>query len=355
MGCEWDSGVPGVAFWRPLLAAGKPGAHLLAFGGTRTFHRLICAIEDAGWEIRDCLMWLYGSGFPKSLDVSKAIDKAAGAERRITGPDPYARNHPNPRGAAVGQNYGTDHNPARPTTAPATAAAKQWDGWGTALKPAWEPITLARKPLDGTVAANMLAHGCGGLNIDRCRVGAAPLAGHGGGLNRDGRKYGSGHGIPAIKRGSNFHRGRFPANVIHDGSEEVLAEFPLCDVNKPGKHGYKESSGYGGAWGDRVPFGYDDTGSSARFFYCAKADKKDRGEGNNHPTVKPTALLRYLCRLITPAGRTVLDPFMGSGTTGVACVQTGRQFVGIEIDRGYFDIAVKRIDQERRQGRMEFG
>jgi site-specific DNA-methyltransferase (adenine-specific) len=348
MGKGWDHGVPGVEFWTEAARVAKPGAHLLAFGGTRTYHRLACAIEDAGWEIRDCVMWVYGSGFPKSHDVSKAIDKAAGAERdRIRGV----------RSAVVGATYAGDEwsrefKDSVLSSDPITDAARQWSGWGTALKPAWEPIIVARKPLVGTVAENVLTHGTGGINVDGCRVdsngthGSARSAGRGAGYeahNLPGRKYGNGlGGIVAPPH----TLGRWPANLIHDGSEEV------------------ESL----------------TGSAARFFYCAKASKADRDEGceglpqtikqsvahgdkrhgtlpytnepremnprprgNHHPTVKPTALMRYLCRLVTPPGGVVLDPFAGSGSTGKAAVAKGFRFIGIEREAEYVEIARARI------------
>ncbi len=371
MGQVWDHGVPGMAFWQAILATCKPGAHLLAFGGTRTFHRLTCAIEDADWEIRDCLMWLYGSGFPKSLDVGKAIDKAAGVEREVVGVESKVPERPITsnwrRSAALPSTMplpGSAPNPGclRNITVPAIEAAKQWDGWGTGLKPTWEPITLARKPLDGTVANNVLTHGCGALNVDGCRVPGgvtdnwARCVGQGRG-HKETRGRGMYHGVGGVL--TPVHpKGRFPANVIHDGSEEVLAGFPVAD----GKTGMTQhASGTGAVYGGFHRSGQSlnrdgrgDVGSVARFFYCAKADKKDRGKGNNHPTVKPTDLLRYLCRLIAPTGGVLLDPFLGSGTTGVACVQTGREFIGIEIEPKYFDIAVTRIDQERRQARMKF-
>jgi site-specific DNA-methyltransferase (adenine-specific) len=258
-------------------------------------------IEDAGFEIRDMIAWVYGSGFPKSLDVSKAIDKAAGAEREVIGPATVG-------GKGQGNAYGTITRP--PATAPATA----WQGWGTALKPALEPITVARKPLIGTVAENVLAHGTGALNVDGCRVGNevrynAPAGNKAGGnsLNM------SAVGMPQDAKGSTA-AGRWPANLIHDGCDEVV-----------------------GLLND-----------AARFFYCAKASKADRGEGNNHPTVKPTDLMRYLCRLVTPPGGTVLDPFMGSGSTGKAAMLEGFGFIGIERDPEYVKIAKARIGAARR-------
>jgi site-specific DNA-methyltransferase (adenine-specific) len=305
MGKDWDHGVPGEAFWREALRVAKPGAHLLAFGGTRTHHRLMCAIEDAGWEIRDCLGWLYGSGFPKSLDVSKAIDKQAGAEREVVG---------RYRAAQQSNNCGTSFNASNADekgvtyaliTAPATPEAVRWNGWGTALKPAWEPIVLARKPLRGTVAQNVLEHGTGALNIDGCRVGTETIQTNG---------WGNCEGVVMVNRRMDYigavHQGRFPANLIHDGSEDVLEVFP---------------------------------NGTQRFFYCAKASPSERGEGNSHPTVKPLALMRYLCRLVTPPGGIVLDPFAGSGSTGKACALEGFRFICIERETEYCKIAEARI------------
>ena len=340
MGKSWDRGVPGLEFWAAAMDACLPGAHLLAFGGTRTVHRLVCAIEDAGWEIRDgieYLHWIHGRGFPKSLDVSKAIDKAAGAKREVIGKITSGRK------ASLGQDFrgGKLHACSGATggydgsliTAPATEAARQWEGWGTALKPAHEPICLARKPLDGTVAQNVLKHGCGGLNIDGCRVGAENTVRNNNtslGLSGVGI-YGKGGACVA---GS--VSGRFPANLIHDGSPEVVGLFPAS----------KSSGGQAS-----LDPGLGDSGSAARFFYCAKASSSDRGEGNDHPTVKPESLMRYLCRLVTPPGGIVLDPFVGSGSTGKAALLEGFRFIGIEKDKHAFDIARKRISRILREQR----
>jgi DNA modification methylase len=587
MGKEWDHGVPGVQFWKEALRVAKPGAHLLAFGGTRTFHRLTCAIEDAGWEIRDCVMWVYSQGFPKSLDIgksldaaekkrwldvckaldstdqsailaawkeysrtangaglsfaksetatgtntpesgsvpanvllqanpessdavavvaelssiealrtsevncnsaqslaensttesrnlatsaasppaslaatldipdssalqsawgwqgestadklkavealkiwlgskpslrqeatsalcvaltddlkriilsrsktflsldmtrqmacasaisvtitefmaaslisftadtlrNKAIDKAAGAEREVVGQGPNASRRPS------AGNGATIHMPAGdPITAPAPAtdAARQWSGWGTALKPAWEPVIVARKPLIGNVAENVLAHGTGGINVDGCRVeGSKPDTTRGAG-GRNGR-YSL---IPAQGRIVDDGLGRWPANVIHDGSDEVVGLFPV-----------------------QVKDGEE--ASAARFFYCAKASKADRDEGceglalvthqsgmggampvdddgnardrfkaqsrNHHPTVKPTELMRYLCRLVTPPGGVVLDPFTGSGSTGKAAILEGFRFIGIDLNPEYIEIARGRVAQAAREATTLF-
>lgn len=481
MGRKWDYDVPEVAVWAECLRVLKPGGHLLAFAGTRTQHRMAVRIEDAGFEIRDMIAWVYGSGFPKSLDVSKAIDKAAGAKREVVGFDPVAAK----RTAAVGTAaYGDYKGQTGEVTAPATDAARQWQGWGTALKPALEPITIARKPLIGTVAENVLKWGTGAINIDECRVqnqggsgsigqekndrgarqdelrrvrkadGALEVTGGEGEATGDvrpgvqvegndwcrkptmeersldgwagelslppcGRSEQGGQGasgepkgsaglgasacdgagrweaVEADRNGASHQRGevgqqagkpalnelvgalegtsatgargrgveggsgafesssgRWPANLIHDGSGEVLAGFP-------------QAKGQQGA---------------ARFFYCAKASKRDRDDGldgfahanpgemtggrtegsaglnnpragagrtgggkNVHPTVKPTDLMAYLCRLVTPPGGVVLDPFMGSGSTGKAAMLEGFRFIGIEREAEYLEIARARI------------
>jgi site-specific DNA-methyltransferase (adenine-specific) len=315
MGKKWDYDVPSVEVWQECLRVLKPGGHLLAFAGTRTQHRMATAIEDAGFEIRDMIAWVYGSGFPKSLDVSKAIDKAAGAEREVVG----VKVSRQPTGNAYAQDEWTKQHSLPQEidiTAPATEAAQQWAGWGTALKPSLEPITVARKPLCGTVAANVLRHGTGGLNVDGCRVGTEERPRLEAGFVRNGRTdeevFATGYGRPKEVNGS--VSGRWPANLIHDGSDEVVGLL----------------------------------NEASRFFYCAKANKKDRGENNNHPTVKPTDLMRYLCRLVTPSKGIVLDPFMGSGSTGKACVLEGFDFIGIEKSKEFIAIAKRRIMEAKK-------
>lgn len=334
MGKEWDAFVPQPVVWKEVMRVLKPGGYALVACGTRTQDWMTSSLRFAGFEIRDIVAWVYGSGFPKSLDVSKAIDKAAGAERKPTG-----RTKPGHEGFANRGNMssvqslkgtlGGEGGFARPwmddpekveayhqETAPATEAAKQWEGFGTALKPAMELWTLARKPLgEKTVAANVLKHGTGALNIDRCRVGR--YEGDESGWSKSGSKASENRAMS----GGNYDRGpkpdapgRWPANLIHDGSDEILDLFPTTKSSK----------------------------SAARFFYCAKASKKDR-EGSNHPTMKPTELMRYLCRLITPPGGVILDPYLGSGSTGKAAMMEGFQFVGIERDEKYFNIAAERI------------
>jgi ubiquinone/menaquinone biosynthesis C-methylase UbiE len=412
MGRNWDHQVPGVEVWKEALRVLKPGGHLLAFAGTRTQHRMASAIEDAGFEIRDMLAWTYGSGFPKSLDVSKAIDKMDGSATQrenqlrftawmrstgmtaarideITGtrmgshyttaaqqpevatrdmfemlrphlgcevPDwveklvdnRQAESENFKRRVKVGVAEGKDTTKVRigmpgqdgaltrvyDITAAHTEEAKRWEGWGTALKPALEPITFARKPFKTPVAANVLEYGTGAINIDGCRVPAEKTTGWGGGGGGQNSWKENGMNKKGEPRPV---EGRWPANLLHDGSDEATAPF----------------------------------GKASRFFYCAKASKRDRDEGlegfrlqaaegmkgrndgsmgtvtmsrNVHPTVKPTELMRYLCRLVTPPGGVVLDPFMGSGSTGKAAVLEGFSFISMDLEAQYVDIAKARID-----------
>lgn len=390
MGKKWDYDVPSVEIWAECLRVLKPGGHLLAFAGTRTQHRMAVRIEDAGFEIRDMIAWVYGSGFPKSLDVGKAIDKADASEGRrarqlkftewvrgtgLTSGEINQLTDTNMGGhyttaasqpavatrelfeklrphfdcevpdwveqmvderTVESENFkrrevlGTEtrYNEAsgivsagrdertlveRKITTAHTDAARHWQGWGTALKPALEPITVARKPLAGTVAANVLAHGTGALNIDGCRVthaSAGDLAQSQ--AKNPGRADAVTSGVYGADRPQQRVNadGRWPANLVHDGSDEPIELL----------------------------------GEAARFFYCAKASKRDRGDGNNHPTVKPTDLMRYLCRLVTPPGGVVFDPFMGSGSTGKAAVLEGFDFIGCELSAEYVAIAKARID-----------
>lgn len=381
MGKKWDYDVPSVEIWAECLRVLKPGGHLLAFAGTRTQHRMAVRIEDAGFEIRDTIAWVYGSGFPKSLDVSKALDKAAGVA--FDAVPASGVGFMNAEGAG-GYNV-TKNQLVR--KGDSTEAARQWQGWGTALKPALEPITMARKPLVGTVAANVLEHGVGALNIDGCRVGAR------GGTAKASKPQGAGkgiygaglHGACEIKQ---LDAGRWPANLIHDGSSGVVAAFPYSNGSGTArvlKRGAKtENNGWGmnTTAADFAHLPDAGTGSAARFFYCAKASKADREEGldgapdrvlamsnqakaelargnmhegesgmdtakvrkNHHPTVKPTDLMAYLCRPVTPPGGVVLDPFMGSGSTGKAALREGFGFIGCEMSPEYMAIASARIE-----------
>ena len=355
MGKEWDGG--DVAFrpetWAEVLRVLKPGGHLVAFSATRTYHRMACAVEDAGFDIRDMIAWLSGSGFPKSHDVSKAIDKAAGADREVTFIKyraPAGSEDPTQSG---GRNYRMGGEQA--VTSSATDAARQWEGWGTALKPALEPLVFARKPLaEGTIAANVLAHGTGALNIDDCRIGTS--AGDQEAMRRVvgyNKSYSDGEPSTALSGGADgsLHRrdrsefdptrGRWPANVCHDGSDEVVAAFPRSKGAV--SNGSKGNDAFSGGWKARgqTP-SYNDDGSAARFFFSAKARKADRA-GSKHPTVKPVALMRWLARLITPPGGVVLDPFAGSGTTGAAALAEGFRAVLIEREAEYQADIVRRL------------
>ncbi len=361
MGKGWDHGVPGVPFWIEALRVLKPGAHLVAFGGTRTFHRLTCALEDAGFEIRDTLCWLYGSGFPKSLDVSKAIDKAAGAERQTIGPRIYADGTAGSWRKATSDKYAQDgwtqDDGDRPKldTAPTTDAAKQWSGWGTALKPAWEPIILARKPLIGTVAENVQEHGTGALNVDGCRVGteervnghASPTSASRKSRVEAGYRHDAGVG-PGSSGG--VVTGRWPANLVLDEEAGALLD-EQSGIQKDGI-AVRHRGVTGGvtsivrAKPEGTPdLGYGGGGGASRFFYTAKAASSERHYAgkNNHPTVKPVDLMRWLCRLVTSPGGLILDPFCGSGSTGVAALAEGFRFIGMELSPEYVEMARRRI------------
>lgn len=369
MGKSWDSS--GIAFnvevWEQALRVLKPGGHLLAFSGSRTYHRMAVAIEDAGFEIRDQIMWIYGSGFPKSHNISKGIDKAAGFEGEVIATEKID----------IGMQGGSMHagrqtNVVERDVREFSEEAQQWQGWGTALKPAHEPIVVARKPLVGTIANNVLTHGTGGLNIDGSRVGSDER------INEPAHNVdGSGWGM-RDKIEASIVQGRWPANVIHDGSDEVVALFPNT---KSGTLNCANITAQNKIYGNKPKemigiFDYGDSGSAARFFYCAKASKRDRNEGlegleakqvfgddggtyrglsnsklpstNHHPTVKPTELMRYLCKLVTPPKGIVLDPFMGSGSTGKAAVLERFEFIGIDQSAEYCKIATARIEHAQK-------
>jgi len=342
MGKAWDYDVPGTDIWTQVHDVLKPGAHLISFFGSRTYHRGAIPIEDAGFEIRDQLMWIYGSGFPKSHNIGKAVDKLQGNERELV------ETKIKKAGDITGGNFKREGSyPDKQIDI--TKGTSEYEGWGTALKPAHEPIVMARKPFKGTVAENVLEHGTGGINIDECRVGTEKLD-----TSKNRRKQSSQKKTVFKsgfdnKPGGEIVEGRFPANVMHDGSEVVGDIFPQnkkSGVMGKGKQykGFGKHGIYGQAKDDISHRFYGDEGSASRYFYCAKSSKKDRDEGNNHPTVKPTELMKYLCRLVTPQGGMILDPFMGSGSTGKAAIAEGFGFVGIELNEEYFEIACARIE-----------
>jgi len=394
MSKKWDYDVPKVEVWEEALRVLKAGGHILVACGTRTQHRMAVNIEDAGFEIRDIVAWVYGSGFPKSHAIGKAVDKLQGNEREVVGMQKVQGNlaltsRPGWRksiegsfrtAAPAADKYGGMKNIAEFNI---TKGTSEWEGWGTALKPAMELWTLARKPLsEKTVAENVLKWGTGGINIDECRVESG---------ERDARENNISWGINRVGQENNIRgnkavgtttQGRFPANLIHDGSDEVVSGFP---DTKSGSSGKGSSTKVGGMFGSGNPvtseFRPADLGSASRFFYCAKASKSERNAGlegfeerkqdlsrkegnpggdnprnrgvnkraNHHPTVKPIKLMQYLVRLITPKGGTVLDPYMGSGTTGIACKKEGFEFIGIELDEDYFKIANARIEKLEHQ------
>lgn len=460
MGKEWDAFVPQPQQWREIYRVLKPGGHVLAFAGTRTQDLMALGLRLAGFEIRDLVAWVYGSGFPKSLDVSKALDKKAnelpvfdairahirewrdragltntqlnaaigsstngcgmarhwtseeGGQHAIPSKDQWHKlkallgwpdcefdaiydkvkdgvDRPvigHQRGTALAVAPGKDNDRSVTVldiTAPATDAARQWQGWGTALKPALEPITLARKPLESTVAENVLKWHTGAVNVDGCRV--ASSVGDKAVMDAKASKNPTGKAATNVPFVAGVctpahDLGRWPANLIHDGSEEVTELFPDSKtkrIEKPCLEPEITGHKWGTMQGNRGARGYDGEGSAARFFYCAKASKKDRDEGlegfqkqnnmrvnapreseeakhsaklaNFHPTVKPTDLMRYLCRLITPPGGVVLDPWMGSGSTGKAAKLEGFEFIGMEMDAGYFEIAKARIEATQKE------
>ena len=447
MGKKWDYDVPQVELWKEVYRVLKPGGHILSFAGSRTYHRMAVNIEDAGFEIRDMLGWLYGSGFPKSHNIGKAVDKINGrfydnnfkeycnkkrinkkysfndinklmgvavtgggfassilgdkskntlptkqnykklknildlddrfddlinkaeAEREVVGKSIVPTGH-----SFAGERYTKESiDKEVDITIPKTEQAKQWEGWGTALKPAHEPIVMARKPFNTSVAENVLTHGTGGINIDECRVGTEKMKWQKRGKSVNYAK------TTFKDRTGEVNEGRFPANIIHDGSEEVLEVFPETGKSSGGRIGKKQQSNtthiVAGEYRKGNP-GFGDSGSAARFFYCAKASKAERNMGlddfegkyldpqrkvgskggtnprnrgaeskrkNYHPTVKPIKLMEYLVRLVTPKEGIVLEPFAGSGTTLIACKQQGFNYIGIEKEQEYCDIAEARL------------
>jgi len=366
MGKAWDAFVPSPVVWSECHRVLKPGGHLLAFAGSRTYDWIVLGVRLAGFEVRDQLLWLYATGFPKSLNVSKAIDRAAGAEREVVGDNP---NHRAVSGVQYSGVYAGANTGGANITAPAPEAARQWNGWGTALKPAHEPIVLARKPLSGTVAHNVTTHGTGAINVDACRVGT-----DGGTRWEDqGRAASQLFGMGGCSPVST-DSGRWPANVLHDGSPEVVAGFPVTSSGAI-RAGYMDRARRAvlGAMKPRPMTPRDaSTGSAARFFYCAKASRAERERGlthrepetvgdgretpidnayqrgktqrrNVHPCVKPLSVMRWLVRLVTPPGGVVLDPFTGSGTTGIAATLEGFRFIGCELSHEYADLARGRI------------
>lgn len=328
----------------------KPGGHLLSFGGTRTWHRLAVAVEDAGFEIRDSIAWLYGSGFPKSHNIGKAIDKRLGVERPVLGTIP-AGHGPLKRGhteTSGGGFIGDERSPELEITASASPEAKQWEGWGTALKPAHEPIVVGRKPLEGTVAENVLAYGTGGLNIAETRIGTEArinlaAANKPGGASRNL----SANGMPADVEAREAI-GRWPANVLLDEHTAEILDEQSGTLNTGG--GDRRSNSrevYGPGFNGEPPARvYDaNAGGASRFFYVAKAASHERPEvaGIKHPTVKPLALMQWLIRLVTAEGDLVLDPFAGSGTTLEAALLEGRHAIGIELTADYLPLIEERL------------
>ena len=394
MGRDWDKALPDPRTWSECLRVLRPGGHLVAFGAPRLVHRLTCQIEDAGFEVRDQLLWVFGSGFPKSLDVSKAIDAAAGAVREVVGPDPQAARRNN--GPRFDNVMNTAPRGVTDITAPATPDAARWSGWGTALKPAYEPIVLARKPLDGTVAQTVQRWGTGAINIDGCRVGT-----EGGGTNcsnRDENGKCRGHANAGQSTsGETFHgpiptgpTGRWPANLILDEAAGAM-----LDAQSGVRTSGRVTKTYDSEPRESVAMStkgrkldpdmvYSDSGGASRFFYCPKASRAEREAGldhlpprvvdplreddaaardnprtgagrsgearrNPHPTVKPVDLMRWLVRLVTPPGGMVLEPFAGSGTTLVACALEGVDCLGMELDADYVEIARARVEHARVQ------
>jgi site-specific DNA-methyltransferase (adenine-specific) len=406
MGKKWDYDVPSVEFWKEVYRVLKPGGHVLSFGGTRTYHRMVVNIEDAGFEIRDQIQWIYGSGFPKSHNISKAIDKVEGNERKVIGKkiqrvDGTLRNQ-QPNGGFMKENVVTKKSDGYiDVEEPGSDNSKKYEGWGTALKPANEPICVARKPLsEKSVAENVLRWGTGGINVDGCRVGSEVIETNM--KNTKGGLYNLGNQDRTNEVENTFNEGRFPANIIFECicDEVIKGEKgePRISDKKGGSpiFGSELSVNYQGKWhndkgdihtnpdcpcrildeqsgilsnqskskrkggfkteyvgGENInkyeTLAYTDKGGASRFFYQSKVSKAERNMGledikSNHPTVKPVSLMTYLVRMVTPPNGIVLDPFMGSGSTGIAAQLEGFRFVGMEMDENYFKIAEARIN-----------
>ena len=379
MGKEWDGG--DIAFrtdtWKLAYDLLKPGGYLLAFSASRNYHRMAVAIEDAGFEIRDQIMWIYGSGFPKSLNIGKAIDKRNGVQGDVIGTRKVTSSD-------IGQKSGWNHLNTDRGDYEYREIMNEYEGWGTALKPAHEPIVMARKPLEGSNIDNVLKYGTGAINIDGCRVGNEERTHKG--MSSLGVMHDDDWKPKDIEVTS---QGRYPANVMHDGSDVVRDIFPTTSKSAGGggrKTVSPSDNVYQGSWGHKEydkTIGFGDEGSASRYFYCPKTSAEERNRGlehlktkqtkggggistaekawigansasgkygslkapqkNTHPTVKPQELMKYLCRLVTPKGGVVLDPFMGSGSTGIAAKDEGFDFIGIEKEQEYFEIAEARI------------
>jgi DNA modification methylase len=356
MGKKWDYDVPQVELWKEVYRVLKPGGHILSFAGSRTYHRMAVNIEDAGFEIRDMLGWLYGSGFPKSHNIGKAVDKLQGNEREVVGKKIHSQ-----KGVRVAEERTTIGAGAfgEPREGEITKGNSKWEGWGTALKPAHEPIVMARKPLsEKTVARNVMEHGTGGINIDGCRIDNITKKEK----NRTPQRQSNNPnidlgGMRAGQEQSMYNNeGRFPANIIHDGSEEVLevfeesSRFFYCAKASKAERNMgldelstKQTTGGGGGIGNYL----DDVNSASGKYGSEKAPQK-----NYHPTVKPIKLMEYLVRLVTPKEGIVLEPFAGSGTTLIACKQQGFNYIGIEQEQEYCDIAEARLKGVQVQGEL---
>lgn len=405
MGKRWDYDVPSVEIWEECLRVLKPGGYLLSFAGTRTQHRMAVRIEDAGFEIRDMIAWVYGSGFPKSLNIGKAVDKLQGNEREVVGTQMLGGNAAQTT-KEKGGTYASNTNAVgvKPIEVTLTKGTSEWEGWGTSLKPALEPITVARKPIEGNVAQNCLKWGVGGINIDGCRVGTEEMDTSKN--RRDTKTTKDLTWVMGKDGGGEIKIGRFPANLIHDGSDEVKECFPESKSSNAVRKN-KVKTGLNGIYNEyeaQDSFGFNDSGNASRFFYCAKASKSERNKGceglevsekftagnysqsptckdcnltlngtndhskcsgevyykemeskntkNHHPTVKPIALMEYLVKLVSKKGHTVLDPFSGSGSTLIACKKLKRNYIGMELDPEYIKIAEARLNSIKEENTL---